>query len=66
MLDREPQGFLGGMTNRKYVSLTRASPATAKRHLGDLQDKGLLKQNKFKGRSVSYKLVLNKTGSSGS
>lgn len=58
MLESEPQGFIGGITNRKYVSLTRTSPASAKRDLGDLEDKGLLKQNKSKGRSVSYKLVL--------
>lgn len=58
MLELEPEGFLGGMTNRKYVSLTRASPASAKRDLSDLENKGLLKRNAARGRSISYALVL--------
>lgn len=58
MLECEPMGFVGGMTNKKYVSLTRVSPASAKRDLVDLEDKGLLKRNESGGRSVSYALVL--------
>ena len=58
MLESEPEGFVGGMTNRKYVGLTRTSPASAKRDLGDLEEKGLLKRNESKGRSISYSLVL--------
>jgi len=36
MLAAEPSGFKGGMTNRKYVNLTKASPATAQRDLAGL------------------------------
>lgn len=58
MLECEPEGFIGGMTNKKYVSIAKASPATAKRDLADLVEKKLLKKNESKGRSVSYSLVL--------
>jgi Fic family protein len=58
MLEAEPKGFEGGITNRKYVSLTKASSASAKRDLVDLEAKGLLKRNKSQGRSISYSLVL--------
>lgn len=57
MLEAGPEGFEGGMTNRKYASLTRASPATAQRDLADLVAKGCLKAS-GKGRSVNYELVL--------
>jgi Fic family protein len=60
MLECEPQGFIGGMTNKKYVSITKTSPASAKRDLGDLEDKGLIKRNESGGRSVSYFLVLKR------
>ena len=56
MLDAEPEGFKGGMSNKKYVSLTKTSPASAKRDLSDLEKKGLLLRNNGKGRSVSYSL----------
>lgn len=58
MLECEPRGFVGGMTNKKYVSITRISSASAKRDLVDLEDKGLLKRNELGGRSVSYSLVI--------
>lgn len=57
LLEAEPEGFLGGITNRKYVSLTKTSRETAKRDLGDLEEKGLIKRNESKGRSISYSLV---------
>lgn len=57
MLDSGPEGFQGGMTNRKYASLTRTSPATAQRDLADLVAKGCLVVS-GKGRSVHYELVL--------
>ena len=43
LLDAGPDGFEGGMTNRKYMSLTSVSRATATRELGDLVEKGCLK-----------------------
>ncbi len=57
MLECEPSGFIGGITNKKYVAITRVSPASAKRDLVDLEDKGILKRNESGGRSVSYSLV---------
>lgn len=60
MLECEPQGFVGGMTNKKYVSMTNVSPASAKRDLADLEEKGLIKRNESGGRSISYSLLLKK------
>lgn len=59
LLEFEPQGFEGGLTNRKYVSITKISPETAKRDLADLEEKGVLKRNESKGRSTSYRLNKN-------
>ncbi|MDC7222657.1 MAG: Fic family protein [Spirochaetales bacterium] len=56
MLEAEPEGFKGGMTNKKYVAITKASPATAKRDLQDLLTKKILQKNEGGGRSVSYSL----------
>ena len=44
----------GGINTRKYVALTRVSPATAQRDLADLLDKGLLVKRPGGGRSTSY------------
>jgi Fic family protein len=49
-------GFEGGLTTRKYVSIAKASRATAFREIDDLVQKGLLVQNPTKGRSTSYDL----------
>lgn len=57
LLDAEPEGFEGGMTNKKYVSLTKTSRETAKRDLADLETKGLIQRNSGLGRSISYSLV---------
>jgi Fic family protein len=43
LLDKGRGGFEGGMTNGKYVSIAKTSPATAQRDLADLVQKGLLK-----------------------
>ena len=58
MLESDRLGLSGGMTNRKYVSLAKTSRETAKRDLGDLEEKNLIKRNKSKGRSISYSLIL--------
>lgn len=55
LLDAGPGGFAGGMNTRKYVSLTRASRATAYRELADLVEKGCLIPSGG-GRSVSYQI----------
>ncbi len=60
MLEAEPEGFEGGITNRKYVSMTSTSSETSKRDLVDLEAKGILKQNPGRGRSTSYSLDKSK------
>jgi Fic family protein len=55
LLDVGPEGFVGGMTNKKYASLTKTSPATAQRDLAELVEKGCLVLTGA-GRSVRYEL----------
>lgn len=57
LLEAGPDGFEGGMTNRKYVGLAKVSRETAKRDLADLVDRGILRKNQGGGRSVSYSLI---------
>jgi Fic family protein len=56
LLDAGPDGFEGGMTNRKYAGIAHVSRATAQRELADLIEKGVLRTNAGGGRSVSYSL----------
>jgi Fic family protein len=57
MLEEEPKGFEGGMTTKKYMSITKASKATATRDLQVLADlKILIVQGG--GRSTHYTLNL--------
>jgi Fic family protein len=55
LLDAGPQGFVGGMTNKKYASLTKTSAPTAQRDLAELVEKGCLVLTGA-GRSVRYEL----------
>ncbi|MEO6285742.1 MAG: Fic family protein [Dyadobacter sp.] len=55
MLDEGPQGFEGGMTAQKYMSITKTSKATATRDLQALAEAGAL-EPQGGGRSTSYKL----------
>ena len=48
--------FKGGMTTRKYASMTRCSSVTASRDLADLLDKNILQKRPGGGRSTSYAL----------
>jgi Fic family protein len=57
MLAAEPTGFEGGMTNSKYVNLTKASAATAQRDLAALVEAGCLIAV-GSGRGVRYQLNL--------
>ncbi|MCF3651291.1 Fic family protein [Synoicihabitans lomoniglobus] len=57
MLEAGPGGFEGGMNARKYISLTRASKATATRDLQALAQLGAL-QPVGAGRSARYDLNL--------
>lgn len=51
-----PDGYIGGITNKKYVSITKTSSETAKRDIKTLVEFKLLKKNDGKGRSTSYRL----------
>lgn len=57
MLDYGIEGFQGGMTARKYISITKASKATATRDLQDLVIKECLIRIGA-GRGVRYELNL--------
>lgn len=54
LLDAGPEGFEGGITTRKYMSLTKTSRVTAYRELADLVEKGCLTPTEKGGRSSSY------------
>jgi len=56
LLEDYPDNFGDGITNKKYVSITKVSSETAKRDLKDLVGKGVLILNPKKGRSTSYRL----------
>lgn len=56
MLDAGAEGFTGGMNAKKYISITKASKATATRDLQYLYEQGVL-DVKGGGRSTHY--VLN-------
>jgi Fic family protein len=57
MLEAGPGKFAGGLTTRKYVSITKTSRATAFREISHMLDKKILRQLPGKGRSVHYDLV---------
>lgn len=56
MLESYPASFSGGLTNKKYVSMTKVRPETAKRDIKKMVDKKILLLNEGKGRSTSYRL----------
>jgi Fic family protein len=57
MLEEGPEGFTGGMSSKKYVSITGASKAMATRDLQDLADKDVFVPFGG-GRSTGYKVNL--------
>lgn len=57
LLNAGPEGFEGGINTRKYVSLTKASRATAFRELVDLVEKGCLAPTEKGGRSSGYEVL---------
>jgi Fic family protein len=57
LLEAGPDGFEGGLTNRKYVGMARVSAETAKRDLAELLQKGVLARGPGGGRSVRYELA---------
>jgi Fic family protein len=56
LLDAGKDGFTGGLTTKKYVSLAKVSRATAFREIDHLMKLGIIKQNPGRGRNVSYDL----------
>lgn len=62
MMREGPDGFIGGMSAKKYVSITGCSKATATRDLSELSDLGVFRQLPGGGRSTSYELVLPQAG----
>lgn len=57
MLESGANGFEGGMTAKKYISITKTSKATATRDLQELHEWGVFAPEGA-GRSVRYELVL--------
>lgn len=57
MLENGMEGFEGGITAKKYVSIAKTSKATATRDLQILLELGVLTRE-GDGRSVSYRLAL--------
>jgi Fic family protein len=56
MLAAGKDGFMGGLTTRKYVSIARVSSSTAYREIEDMRQKGIVQQF-GSGRSVHYELA---------
>jgi Fic family protein len=59
MLNADKNGFEGGMTAKKYISITKTTKATATRDLTNLVELGIFEQN-LAGRSTNYTLDLFK------
>ncbi|MGD9950162.1 MAG: Fic family protein [Desulfobulbus sp.] len=64
LLDAGEQ-FIGNMTTRKYVGMTKCSKVTASRDLADLVEKGVLQKTAGGGRSTSYILYLDVQSNTG-
>jgi len=59
LLDAGEGKFEGGLTNKKYRSITGTTQVTASRHIKELVDKGLLREVEgHGGRSTCYDIVL--------
>lgn len=56
LLEHLPADFEGGLTNRKYVSITGTTSESSKRDIKDLVEKSILLRNEKGGRSTSYRL----------
>ena len=59
LLDAGEDGFEGGLSTKKYISIAKTSSATAKRDIADLVSKKLIEKVKgTAGRNVRYAVVL--------
>lgn len=62
MFEAGPDGFAGGMSAKKYISITSASIATATRDLADLTEKGALAaEGTFRDRHYHLSIPLRPT-----
>lgn len=59
LLEHLPHDFVGGLSNKSYVSIAKTSPESAKRDIADLLQKKVLLENPEKGRSTNYRLNRN-------
>ena len=59
LLDGGPGGFEGGLSNKKYVGMTKVGQATAYRDIEELLSIGALIQMDKGGRSTAYNLPWN-------
>jgi Fic family protein len=57
MLNKLLDGFDGKLTSTTWAKITKSSPDTALRDIGDLIEKSILKRDEGGGRSTSYSLV---------
>ena len=53
LLDAGVDGFEGGLSTKKYISIAKTSPATAKRDIADLLSKNLISQ--VEGLPLSFR-----------
>jgi Fic family protein len=58
MLEAGPGRFAGGLTQRKYASMTGVSKVTAWRDIEDLLEKGMITPGDAGGRSTHYNLAI--------
>jgi Fic family protein len=58
MFQEGGDGFIGGITAKKYMGITKCSKATATRDLSDLLELGCLLKLNSAGRSTAYELNL--------
>jgi Fic family protein len=58
MLSKGMDGYVGGMTAKKYMKITKVSKSTATREMGKLKDLGIFKIV-GEGRSTSYLVNFN-------
>jgi Fic family protein len=57
MLEKDAEGFEGGMTAKKYIGISKTSKASATRDLQQLHVMGVFVQEGA-GRSIRYQLNL--------
>jgi Fic family protein len=57
LLDAGKEGFTGGLSTKKYASMTKTSRTTAYREISDLVQKQVLQMNQSGGRSTNYDVI---------